>query len=32
MEDLNPETILGDAKAALQKAKESGRNKVTAAV
>jgi diguanylate cyclase (GGDEF)-like protein len=32
MEDLNPETILGDAKSALQKAKESGRNKVTAAV
>jgi two-component system cell cycle response regulator len=31
MEDLNPETILGDAKAALQKAKETGRNKVTAA-
>lgn len=32
MEDLNPETILGDAKIALQKAKESGRNKVTASV
>ena len=32
MEDLNPETILGDAKIALQKAKEGGRNKVTAAV
>lgn len=32
MEDLNPETILRDAKVALQKAKETGRNKVTAAV
>lgn len=28
MEDLNPETILRDAKIALQKAKEEGRNKV----
>jgi diguanylate cyclase (GGDEF)-like protein len=28
MEDLNPETILRDAKLALQKAKEDGRNKV----
>jgi len=29
MEDLNPETILRDAKLALQKAKEEGRNKVS---
>ncbi len=28
MEDLNPETILRDAKLALQKAKEAGRNRV----
>ncbi|MBX3148882.1 diguanylate cyclase [Candidatus Obscuribacterales bacterium] len=28
MEDLNPETILRDAKIALQRAKEEGRNKV----
>ncbi len=28
MEDLNPETILRDAKLALQKAKEGGRNRV----
>ncbi len=32
MEDLNPETILRDAKLALQKAKEDGRNKVQSAV
>lgn len=31
MEDLNPETILRDAKLALQKAKEEGRNKVQTA-
>jgi diguanylate cyclase (GGDEF)-like protein len=30
MEDLNPETILRDAKLALQKAKEAGRNCVYA--
>jgi len=29
MEDLNPETILRDAKLALQKAKEAGRNCVS---
>ena len=32
MEDLNPETILRDAKLALQKAKEDGRNKVQSAI
>jgi diguanylate cyclase (GGDEF)-like protein len=32
MEDLNPETILRDAKVALQKAKESGRNMIAASV
>jgi diguanylate cyclase (GGDEF)-like protein len=29
MKDLNPETILRDAKYALQQAKESGRNRVS---
>ena len=32
MEDLNPETILRDAKLALQQAKEGGRNQVAAQV
>jgi diguanylate cyclase (GGDEF)-like protein len=32
MVDLNPETILRDAKLALQRAKQSGRNRVEAAV
>jgi GGDEF domain-containing protein len=28
MEDLNPETILRDAKLALRRAKEAGRNQI----